>query len=293
MNRQKFKLFVGIFLIYLTIMPGCQSARQSWRRLFQRDAPRPAEAQLPEGASLEQIISVVNTNIGKVQSFKTNDATISGSGLIGTLRGEIAFSRPGNFRLRGSHGMAGAVIDVGRNQQVSWFWMQDNEPKGVYFCRNDQCASCPFMRQLPLDPTRMIDAMGFGILDPGLPYQGPYVIDQNHFALHLSEQSPSGQRHTRVILINRLRGIPAANRIYNHLDQLVMDASVKTYCTDPDTGLTVPQSIEINCPHLNNGKDLTVYINYGRFFLNTLDPNRTEIWNLPYQGHPPVDMMTL
>lgn len=289
-NYQFFPLFAVFFLTTL----GCQSSPQSFLRFLHRDAPRPAEAQLPENATVEQIVSVVNANVGRVQSFVTNDATLSGSGLLATLRGEIAFLRPGNFRLRGSHAVTGAEIDLGKNHELSWFWMQRNEPKAVFYCRNDQCASCRFLQNLPIDPSFMIDAMGLGLLEPHLPYKGPFVVDKNHFALHLEELSPLGEKRTRVILINRLRGLPAAQRIYNRLDQLVLDASVKTYTTDPDTGITIPQSIEIRCPQLNDGKNVTVGINFGRFFLNTLDASRTDLWKLPtYKGFPPTDMMKL
>ncbi len=281
---------------------GCMSMQQSWRRFFQRDTPIPQQAQIAENATLAEVVTVVNRNLERIQTFHTQDASISGTNMPATLRGEIAFRRPGLFRLRGSTGLTGAELDVGKNETLSWFWIRMWEPKGVYFCRNDQYAACEAVKRLPIDPNMMADALGLSLLDPSQPYDGPKPvkinhngqdsIDPYHLALHLKERNAQGQTRTRIILINRMRGLPAAQQIYDQYERLVFEARVKTYNTDPDTGISTPQTLTIRCPLENNGKGMTLNINFGRYFINSLDPKFN--WSMPaHPGYPPTDLMTL
>lgn len=236
-----------------------------------------------------EIFQVVNANVGKIDSFTTTNATLSGDGLF-NLKGEIAFKRPGLFRLRGSHSMTGAEIDIGRNNEVSWMWVGKSEPKAIYYVRNDQYGACRFAQDLPIDPNWMIDAMGFGELNPNLNYEGPSPIDNTHVELRLKEQTAAGTKRTRVIVINRVRGLPASQRIYDQYDSLSVESRVTSYFTD-SAGFTYPQAVEIRCPKENDGKGMNVHINFGTPVLNQLDGANSHLWMMPqYPGYPPRDM---
>ncbi|MDO4585532.1 MAG: hypothetical protein Q4D62_15725 [Planctomycetia bacterium] len=285
---------IGRFLLAALILLGAGTGCQSVRALFRGNntSPPVSQAVLGEQATLLEIITVVNANVQKIDSFATTNATLGGDGFF-TLKGEIAFKRPGLFRLRGSHAVSGAEIDIGRNQEVSWMWVGKAEPKATYYVRNDQYASCQFAQELPIDPTWMIDAMGFGILDPHLPYEGPFPVDEAHVELRVKEKTASGNMRTRVILINRVRGLPAAQQIYDKYDTLAVDSRVKSYHTE-DSGITLPQTIEIRCPKENDGKGMTIHINFGTPTLNHLDANNTHLWAMPqFPGYPPKNMANL
>lgn len=273
--------------VLLLALPGCKSGRALFRG--ERNSPPPATAALSANASTQEIIAVVNKNMGKFQSLTTTDATLAGDGIF-SLKGEIAFQRPELFRLRGSHAVSGAELDIGRNNEVSWLWIAKAEPKSIYYVRNDQYANSRFATDLPIDPSWMADAMGFGSLDPSLDYEGPYQTDESHLELRVKDQSANGNSRTRVFVINRIRGVPAALRIYDKFDTLAVDSRVTSYHTGDD-GITIPQTVEIRCPKENDGKGMNIHINLGIPTLNQLDPSNTHLWSMPqFPGYTPQNM---
>lgn len=250
----------------------------------------PRVALIDQNASLDTIISVVNSKVNAVKSLSTEDATLTGQGLFQSLRGKIYFKRPDHFHMLGFHGMTGEEIDMGRNSELTWLKVIRMDPPATLFCRNDQYDSCKYLRQFPIDPQWVIDALGMGTLDPNIKYEGPFQADSNHLELRVKERSAAGER-TRVILINRNYGLPAAQHIFDQYGLLAVEASVKSYRTDPATGIIIPQNIEIRCPKLNNGKELVVKVNMGNPVLNQLDPAQTQLWVMPVNPkYPPVDM---
>ena len=127
---------------------------------------------LPPSPTIEQVIQAVNQNNSRIQSFMTNQATLSVPGLP-TLRASVAFERPWRLRLRGDTGLTGPEIDLGSNDELFWFWVRRNQPPAIFFCRHDQFAACPARQMIPIEPKWLIEALGVAELDPGLPYQGP------------------------------------------------------------------------------------------------------------------------
>ncbi|MDO4628964.1 MAG: hypothetical protein Q4C70_07245 [Planctomycetia bacterium] len=281
---------VGMLALTLSLIlciTGCRSGNP-----FQRSTPTtPTDAPIiSTQATVSEVILLVNQHVSRVQSFSTRNATLDGEGIF-NLKGEIAFQRPNNFRLIGSHAVTGTELDVGRNPDVMWMWIGKAEPKAMYFCRNADYAACETNLNLSINPLWVIDAMGFGQLDPNMPYEGPAPIDDRHIELRVRETTSSGETQTKIVVINRDYALPAAIRIYDRLDQLIADARVKSYRKDPETGIVIPQSIAINCPKENQGKGMRFTINYGTPELNRLDANNAHLWKMPaYQGYPPVNM---
>ncbi len=274
-----------IFFFVLNVI-GCRSGNP-----FRRVTPSPTGAPIiSTQATTAEIILLVNQQVSRVQSFSTRNATLDGEGVF-NLKGEISFQRPNNFRLIGSHAVTGTELDVGRNPDVMWMWIGKAEPKAMYFCRNADYASCETNLNLSINPLWVVDAMGFGLLDPNIRYEGPAPVDDRHIELRVRETTSSGEMQTKIVVINRDYALPAAIRIYDRLNQLVADARVKSYRKDPLTGIVIPQAIAINCPKENQGKGMRFTINYGTPELNRLDANNAHLWTMPaYQGYPPIDM---
>ena len=253
----------------------------------------PRKAVISSQATTLEAITVVNHNVGKVLSFSTSNATLSGDGFF-NLKGEIIFRRPGLFRLRGSHAVSGAELDIGRNSEVSWLWVQKADPKVTYYCPNADYAACQYIQSLPIDPSWMIEALGLGEIDPNVAYDGPTAVDDKHLELRRRETTAAGVERTKVYVINRYYGLPAAIRVYDKYQSIVADARVRSWRTDPQTGITIPQSVEIRCPKENEGQGVTFHIHLGTPSLNTLSSSDASPWSMPqYPGYPAKNLATM
>lgn len=281
-------LSLGLALLLLS-NSGCKSGNPFKKKPSLPVGTAPAIAS---NASASEIISIVNQNVSRIDSFYTKNATLNGEGVF-NLKGEIAFKRPGNFRLLGSHAVTGMELDVGRNPEVMWMWVGKAEPKAMYYCSNADYARCESELNLSINPAWVIDAMGFGILNPQVQYEGPIPVpeDEKHVELRIQETSASGEPRTKCIIVNREYGMPAAIRIYDRFKSLVADARVKSFTRHSETGLIIPQSVEINCPKENQGKGMKFTIHYGSPALNQLDASNPHLWAMPqYPGYPPTNM---
>ncbi|MBE6425133.1 MAG: hypothetical protein IJD43_06895 [Thermoguttaceae bacterium] len=278
-------LAVGSVLAFST---GCRSG-DPFRR---QPKPLPvSEWAIPGAASAAEIVSIVNQNVMRVDSFVTQDATLNGKGIF-NLKGEIAFKRPGYFRLIGTHAVSGRELDVGRNAHVMWMWVGKAEPKATYFCTNANYQQCQEKLDLSFNPAWIIEAMGFGALDPTASYEGPFPAeDQRHLELRVTERSADGVPRTRCVIVNREYGMPAAVLIYDQFQSLVAEARVTAYRKDEATGLMIPKGVSINCPKEANGEGMQFAIQYGNPMLNQLSADNQHLWAMPnYAGYPSVDM---
>lgn len=274
-------------MIFVSGMIGCRSGNPFRRTKTPEYSGSPI---ISPQASVAEILQIVNERESRIDSFATSNATLNGSGLF-NLKGEIAFKRPNYFRLRGTHAVTGVELDVGRNPDILWMWVGKAEPKAMYFCKNADYDRCASNLDLSINPMWILDAMGFGLLDPNVPYTGPFPVDEQHIELRTTFISPSGETLSKSIVVNRYNGLPAAVRIYDHLRILVADARVKSFRNDPKTGITIPAAVEINCPKENNGEGMKFTIHYGTPTLNTLEAGNSHIWTMPvYQGYTPTDM---
>lgn len=277
--------FLAIFMLIFGLS-GCRSGNP-----FQRRSPSPQSGPvLSTHATVLEILTLVNQNLSRVDSFMTKNATLNGEGVF-NLKGEIAFKRPGYFRLIGSHAVTGMELDVGRNADVMWMWIGKAEPKALYYCSNADYGRCEAELNLSVNPAWVVEAMGFGLLNPDIPYEGPFPVDDRHVEIRARETTAGGETRTKSIVINREYGLPAAIRIYDRFQTLVADARVKSYRKDPATGITIPQGVDVNCPKENQGKGMRFSINYGTPVLNQQDASNPHLWSMPvYQGYPPTNM---
>ena len=93
---------------------------------------------LPPSPTVEQVIEVVNNNTRQIQSFSTNQASITMRGFP-SLRTSMAFQRPQRFRVRADSVM-GTELDLGSNDEAFWFWVKRSQPPAA---DGEQRIVCP------------------------------------------------------------------------------------------------------------------------------------------------------
>jgi hypothetical protein len=247
----------------------------------------PAPDVLVPAATLDQIIAAVNGNAQRVQTYQTNNASISIPGALGipTLRGNIAAMRPRRLRLQASTAITGPEVDLGSNDELFWFWVRRNEPPQVYFARHAQAPGTAAAQLMPLDPQWLLDALGMAEFKPTDRHEGPLPIDKNRVEIKSYIQSTSGPLVKRTV-VDANKAWVLEQHLYDGAGRLLASAVAKSHRYYPETGASLPQTIEVKVPPA----ELAMTIDVGTVELNRLADN-PQLWTLPViQGSPAVDL---
>ncbi|MCH2115010.1 MAG: hypothetical protein MK171_08890 [Pirellulales bacterium] len=287
--RKTFTESSPAFLLVLTVLC-CSGATcvPSLRNPFIPIGP-PAPEVLTAGASLEQVIAAVNHNSARVQSYQTEDASISVHGLTGVpaLRGHIAMQRPSRLRLVASAGFAfaGREFDLGSNDELFWFWVKRNDPPAFYFSRHDQFVDSAAQQVMPIDPQWLIDALGLSQFSTSDQHEGPLPRRDGTLEIRSMMQTRTGQM-TKSTVIDSRRAWVLEQHIYDASGALLASATARSHRYYPELGASLPQTVDINLP----AAQLALSIDVGTVRMNTLSAN-SELWSLPaISGYPQIDL---
>jgi hypothetical protein len=262
------------------------SCTRSLRSPFAPWTP-PAPEVLATGSSLDQVIAAVNQNAARIQSYQTNNAslTVPGMPAIPLLRGNIAAQRPGRIRLQASTALTGPEVDLGANDEQFWFWVKRNEPPALYFARHDQFCGSAAQKLMPIEPQWLLDALGFAEFRPGDHHEGPLPLGDGKIEIKSVVQGRCGAL-TRRTVIDARRAWVLEQHVYDGVGTLVASAVARSHRFYPQAGVSLPQELEIRIP----ASDLSLSIDVGTVQINTLGENPT-LWALPViNGAPPVDL---
>jgi len=244
----------------------------------------PLPRVLPPSPTLEQVVEAVNRNSSQINSFSTNQASLSGPGFP-SLGASVAFERQRRFRLRAGTGLTGTELDLGSNDELFWFWMHRNQPPAVYFCRHEQFATSPARQTTPFDPGWLIEALGVVAFDPGLPHQLT-VLPNDRVRIDTIRNTPEGPV-TKITIVDGSQGWVLEQHLFDVQRRLVASSVASQHRRDPLSGLIMPKVVSINCPLAQ----FAMRIDLGNVEINRVAGDPATLWSMPsYPGAPPVDI---
>ncbi|HEX6961064.1 MAG TPA: hypothetical protein VF175_04305 [Lacipirellula sp.] len=246
----------------------------------------PAPEVLATGSSLDQVIAAVNQNAAKINSYQTNNASITVPGMpaIPLLRGNIAAQRPGRVRLQAST-LMGPEVDLGANEELFWFWVKRNEPPALYFARHDQFCGSAAQKLMPIEPQWLLDAIGFAEFRPTDQHTGPLPLGDGKIEITSTIDGRCGPMTKKTVIDARLAWV-LEQHVYDGNGTLVASTIAKSHRYDNVAGVSIPQEIEIRIP----ASELSLSIDVGRVEINTLADN-PQLWTMPtMSGTPQVDL---
>ncbi|MGI9457559.1 MAG: hypothetical protein ACR2NU_13425 [Aeoliella sp.] len=289
MKAAKLKLVAYALLVGVTtLQSGCAWTSGG----FLRASGTPAPVVLQGSPTTEQIISAVNQNTARVQSYVTNTARFTVPGMAGLpiLRGNIALERPKRFRLKAGI-MGSNEIDLGSNDELLWFWVKRNTPPALYYSRHDQFATSGARQMLPVDPTWIGDALGLVQLNPDAYYDGPFPRADGTLELRSPITTPTGSM-TRLVVVDPTRAWVLEQHLYDSAagsagGAPVASAVAEDFRYDETSMVSLPRRVTIRVP----ASDLTLTIDVGQVAVNVPVGNPVQLWSPPaLEGFPRVDL---
>lgn len=276
----------SILLILVVFCGSGATCNHSLRNPFINQGP-PSPEVLTAGASLDQVISAVNMNANRVQSYQTNTASITVPGMVGIplLRGNIVAQRPGRLRLQASTALSGPEVDMGSNDELFWFWVKRNEPPALYFSRHDQFVGSAAQQMMPMDPKWFLDALGMAQFSPSDQHEGPLAHGNGTVEIRSTIHAATGTM-TKSTVIDARRAWVLEQHVYDSAGQLLASSRASHHRYYPSVGVSLPQKIELRVPAMQ----LALTIDVGTVLINQVAEN-PALWTLPVlNGYPQIDL---
>lgn len=258
---------------------GCRNIPLSPSGWFQPPPP----VAFPTPPTVDDIVRVVNSNSAPVQQLSSDSAYLTVAGFP-PLRANLDVERPKRFRLRAS--LIGPEVDVGSNDELFWVWIKQSPEPGILYARHDAFARSPLRQQLPIDPSMLTEALGLVQLDPLAQYEGPVAGPTGELEIRTRITTPQGEL-TRAYVIHPSYGWVLQQHVYDPRGQLLASARASRHRYDPNTGVALPQHVELSAP----SADLVLTLSVAGYRINQPVGNPDLLWSLPQmEGYPLLDI---
>lgn len=224
----------------LVISSGC-----NWNRFFRQPDRYPPPPQVFQAApSREDLISAINANTQRVHTLQASGSLSIPK--LPSLSTEIAFERPRNLRFRAGTRLLGPEIDLGTNDQLFWFWANQDPAKGLYFATHEQFAASRVRQLVPVEPEWLKEALGLVELDPQGQIEGPIPAGER-VQLRVRQQTGAGEV-TKILVVDPKRGTVVEQQLYDPRGQLLGTAKASEHEFHQLDGVTLPHKIDVEIP---------------------------------------------
>lgn len=237
---------------------GCAGCK--WNKHFLNPWQQRAESAPPVLFSTippkEELIAALGVSSQRVRTLQSQNATVSVAGMpsVGT---DIALERPGKFRFKASASFLGALVDMGANDEMLWFWTSQTKPANVYFARHERLANSPIRQQLAIDPGMFVEALGFLELSPDQVVGEPIAAGKDRLQLVCRQVTPSGE-FRRTLWIHSRFGYLLEQQITDAAGQSMVSAKLSDQRHYPLDGVTLPHKIDLHVPSAEIRLELNV-----------------------------------
>ena len=251
-------------------------------RVFDRFNQRGVRAPvvLNETPTLDNLLATLNANSQLVQTLKTNvRVTLDGAP---TMRGSLSVERP--RRLRMEAGVAGVTaIDVGSNDDVFWIWSKvalPGQPPTLMYARHVDFETSSIRQQIPLDPTWLIDGLGFIEFKSTDEHRGPFVRpSDDRIEIHTYHQTATGQT-IRVCVIDPKTAQILQQTYYDNEGKQIAYLNLVKYKYYEERGVSLPQRIEVVVSG-PDGQTAKLTVNASDYSFRPFYGDPARLWGMP------------
>ena len=105
-------------------------------------------------------MQAINDNGSKIKSIYATNASIGVQNQPGWANCRLLYERPSKFRLVGTTGLLGRVVDCGCDGEKFWYWNSMQDSDSLYSCKIEEYSQTPLAEVIPVDPTWFPEALG-------------------------------------------------------------------------------------------------------------------------------------
>jgi hypothetical protein len=279
---RRIRTSAGLWLaVLLTLVSGSGASCPGFISTYPSNMPR----VLPTTATLEDVITVVNTNSGRIQSLHAEGAEIYVPGAP-SASADILLERPQRFRLRAETRLTGPEVDLGSNDELFWFWVKQSPQPALYYCAHKDFARSAARQILPVEPEWLIDAFGITTLDPNGEHSTPMPVGQGRLRIETRLPRPEGELK-RAIIVDDARGWILEQHLYDAGGKPIASAILSGHRMDPLSQAILPKQVKIIWPI--SRMEMTIELK--EVTVNNLTGDPRLMWAMPtYSGFNPVDL---
>lgn len=231
---------------------------------------------MKENPSLTELTQAVNANSSKIQSLRSDNATLGISNVSGWANCQIAFQRPQNVRLIGTASMMGRVVDFGANGEKFWFWSKYQNPEQILWAPINEYASSPMKETIPVDPVWFPEALGVVEINPSDVLEGPVVQADKTLLLVTQRQRPDGV-YKKYTYVEPKTAAVKRQDVIGPTGETVVSVLCNEFQVDQATGAVLPKRLTVTCPKAQG----SVQLNLGTPQLNPTDTVYAQLFQMP------------
>jgi hypothetical protein len=278
----KERTLLALFTILALFAAGGASCN-GYKQQFVQPPPPPTFTAPP---TLEQVITAVNANTGRIRQLQSDNAIVSAQG-VPALKANLAVEPPRRMRLRADVAISGPVLDVGSNDDLFWLWFKFDPQPAIYYARHDEFAVSPARQWLPLGPGWLAEALGLVWLDPGAHYeQQTSTGADGRMTLRWSVEEPGGEL-TRVAVIDTTYAWVLEQHAFDSGGRLVASWRASQHRYYPAEGVSLPHRVEVQIP----AAQAAFQIDVDSYAINRLYGDPQNLWSMPrLDGYPAVNL---
>ena len=229
-----------VLLVAALTFSGC-----NWNRFFRQPDRYVQPPQVFQAEpTREELIARINDNTSRVQTLQASGSLSIPR--LPSLSTEIAFERPRNLRFKAGTRLLGPEIDLGSNNELFWFWANQDPSKALYYARHEQFAQSRASQAIPVEPSWLKEAIGLIELDPSGPIEGP-IPAGDKVQLRVRQQTGAGEV-LKVLVLDAKKGVVVEQLLYDPQGQLLGTAKASEHEYHQLDGVTLPHTVDIAIP---------------------------------------------
>lgn len=119
----------------------------------------PENLKADPSSYIPPIVEKININNNQIQSLQAENVLIKAckDNFCIKLKGDVAFEKPKNFRLR-LYSIFGIELDVGSNNEEFWYWSKRDKEKGLHYSNYENIGNTRL--KISFNPLSIMKSLG-------------------------------------------------------------------------------------------------------------------------------------
>lgn len=276
-------LIASILVLYIAMGAACPFRKP------QVSYPLPPE-QFSALPTIDQIAEQLNKSRG-IQQLQANLLTIKLRGAP-SIQGSLAWQRPRFFRVRGSAGIIGDVLDLGSNQDSFWMSVRQGVRPTLYVASHSQFERQIQRQVLPVSPVWLVEALGIVDFDPQQVVQ-PMQTRADGYLEVTSAITMAGQYHFRTLVLEPRTAVVRQILLRDSTGRLLATSTLSDHEYQQSVDYSLPRRVYVQLIPIA-GEQLDLELEVPGYLVNYLQGDDASRWTMPdTRGSEVVDLVQL